>query len=186
MANTDGRDTLPSNEYANVVNGTPVHPTIPQTPEGNASFDEFGTPQESHHEIPPTDCGENPLNSPTASPLAKVLFDTPSASTTEGTDKISGPTETLATPLMNRTQPKPATSPRAITLAQRMKYNEPYFDEGYDSDGEMGPHSFVVEEEGQQDYDEGALPTAPPLQEQQPAVAVPEEALTEVPDVPDK
>jgi hypothetical protein len=173
MADTDGRDTLPSNQHPNVLNGTPVHPTIPQTPEGNASFDEFGTPQESHHGIPPTDCDETPHTSPAASPMAKVLFDTPSASTTEGTDKISGPTETLATPPMNRSQPKPGTSPRAINLAQRMKYNEPYFEEGYDSDGEIGPHSFVVEEEGEQDFDEGALPSAPPVQ-QPVAVAVPE------------
>ena len=157
MANTDGRDTLPSNEYANVLNGTPVHPTIPETLEGNASFDEFGTPQEEYHETPPTDCGENPPNNPTASPLAKVLFNTPSASTTEGTDEISGPTETPATPPINRTQPKPATSPRAINIARCNKYNEPYFVEGYDSDGEIGPHSFVVEEEGMQDCDEGAL-----------------------------
>jgi hypothetical protein len=186
MADTDGTDTLPSNEYANVLNGTPVHPAIPQTPEGNASFDEFGTPQESHHEIPPTDCGETPPNNPNASPLAKVLFDTPSASTTEGTDKISGPTETLATPPLNRTQPKPATSPRAINLARRMKYNEPYFEEGYDSDGEIGPHSFVVEEEGEQDFDEGALPSAPPAQQQQPlSVAVPEDT-TEVLAVSDE
>jgi hypothetical protein len=65
--------------------------------------------------------------------------------------------------------------------------NKPNFDKGYNSDGEIGPHSFVLEEEGQQDYDEGALPTAPPVQQQQPAlVAVPEETLTEVLDVLDK
>jgi hypothetical protein len=68
-----------------------MHPTIPQTPEENALFNEFGTPQESHNEIPPTDCdGETPPNNQTASPLAKVLLDAPSASTTEGTDNYQG------------------------------------------------------------------------------------------------
>jgi hypothetical protein len=68
-----------------------------------------------------------------------------------------------------------------------MKYNNPYFDEGYNSDGEIGPHSFVVEEEGQQKYDEGPLTTAPPVEEQQPAsVPVPSETLTKVPDVSDE
>jgi hypothetical protein len=100
MADTDDRDTLPSNDYVNVFNGTPMHPTIPQTPEGNASFDEFGTPQGPNHEIPPTGCGRTPPYNPATSPLAKVLFDTPFASTT-GTDKTSGPTETLASAQMN-------------------------------------------------------------------------------------
>ena len=84
---------------------------------------------------------------------------------------------------MNRSQPKPAASPRAINLAQRMKY-EPYFEEGYDSDGEIGPHSFVVEEEREQDFDEGALPSAPPVQ-QPVLVAVPEDT-TEVLDALDE
>jgi hypothetical protein len=57
-----------------------------------------------------------------------------------------------------------------------MKYNEPRFEEGYDSDGEIGPHSFVVEEEGEQDYEEEDLPSAPPV-----SVSV----TVTVPEVPD-
>jgi hypothetical protein len=45
-----------------------------------------------------------------------------------------------------------------------MKYNKPYFEEGYESDGEIGPRSFVVEAEGEQDFDEDALPSVPPVQ----------------------
>ena len=65
-----------------------------------------------------------------------------------------------------------------------MKYNEPKFDEGYDSDGEIGPHSFVVEEDREQDYEEEDLPSAPPV-EQPILVPVPEDT-TEVPDVSEK
>jgi hypothetical protein len=88
--------------------------TIPQTPNGNASMDEFGTPQESHNKIPWTDCAGPAPTTPTDPPLAKVLFDNPSGATTEGTCQISGPTDLVGTPPMNRYQPKPATSPHAI------------------------------------------------------------------------
>jgi hypothetical protein len=46
-----------------------------------------------------------------------------------------------------------------------MKNNEPRFEEGYDSDGEIGPHSFVIGEEREQDYEEEGLPSASPVQQ---------------------
>jgi hypothetical protein len=115
---------------------------------------------------------EGPPNNPTNTPVAKVLFNNPSGPNIEGTEKISSPTETVSTPPMWRQQPKPATSPHAINLARQMKYNEPKFEDGHDSDGELAPHSFVVEEEGVQDYDDDELPSSPPVIQQ--TVLVPE------------
>jgi hypothetical protein len=181
MADTVGRDTLSSNEYTNILHGIQEHTPIPQTPWEEASLDEFGTPQESHLEIRRTDCAEGAPNNTTDKPLAKVLFGTPPVAITEGTHKISGPTETLATPPMNRSQPKPTVSPRAINLARTMEDNEHKFEQGYDSDGEIGPHSFVLEEEGVQDFEEEDLPCAPPG-EQQSSVPVTGDT-EEVPDM---
>jgi hypothetical protein len=172
MADTDGIDTLSSKGYTDVLHGIEEHPTIPQTPREKASPDEFRTPQESHDEIRPTDCAGTAPTTPSVEHLAKVLFDTPSGTTTEGRDKVSAPTENVSTPPMNRSQPQPAPSPRAINLAQGMKQNEPSFEDGYDSDGEIGPHSFVVEEEGVQDYEEDDLPSAPPVAQPPVLVAV--------------
>jgi hypothetical protein len=124
MKDTYGRDTISSKEYTNILHVIEEHATMPQTPEGNASLlDEFETPQESHDVIPWTDCAETAPNNPTDTPLVKLLFDNPSGASTEGTDKISGPTETVMAPPMNRSQPKPtSTSPHNINLAQQMKY----------------------------------------------------------------
>jgi hypothetical protein len=182
MADTDGRDNRPSNEYTSDLNGIEEDVTIPQTPDGSASFADFETAEESHDEIPRTDCAGTAPSTPTNQSLAKVLFDTPSGGTTEGSDKIAGPTETLATPPRNRSQPMPAPSPRAINLAKGMKQNEANFEDGYDSDGEIGPHSFVVEEEGVQDYEEDDLPSGPTLAQPPVLVAV-QENPAEDPDV---
>jgi hypothetical protein len=109
-SDTDGRDNPPSNKYSSDLNGIKEDVTIPQTPDGSASFADFGTPEESHDEIPRTDGSGTAPTTPTNQSLAKVLFDTPSGGTTEGSDKIAGPTETLATPPRSQSQPLPAPS----------------------------------------------------------------------------
>ena len=49
-------------------------------------------------------------------------------------------------------------SPRARNLAETFQQREVRFDEGYDSEGELGPFSSVVEIEGKQVAEEEALP----------------------------
>ena len=45
-------------------------------------------------------------------------------------------------------------SPRAKHLALMLRRNESRFENGYDSDGQIGPFNFMEEVEGPQDYEE--------------------------------
>jgi hypothetical protein len=67
-------------------------------------------------------------------------------------------TDLLKTPQRRRGNTIMTPSPRARNLATTFQQREVRFDEGYDSEGELGPFSSVVEIEGKQDFDEEALP----------------------------
>jgi hypothetical protein len=51
-------------------------------------------------------------------------------------------------------QPEVFRSPEAKKIAHVIKLNEDQFEQGYDSDGEIGPFFDAIKEEGVQDYDD--------------------------------
>ena len=72
----------------------------------------------------------------------------------EGTLMISTMAKGLKTPEKTTTMALNTPSPRARDLASMMKRNESGFENGYDSDGQMGPFNNMEVVEGPQDFDE--------------------------------
>ena len=71
-----------------------------------------------------------------------------------GTLMISTMEKVLETPEKTTTVPLNTPSPRAKKLALMMKRNESGFENGYDSDGQMGPSNNMEVVKGPQDFDE--------------------------------
>jgi hypothetical protein len=74
-----------------------------------------------------------------------------SCKATTATDHLKTPQKTHGDPIMT-------PSPCARNLAETFQQREVRFNEGYNSEGELGPFSSVVEIEGKQDFEEEALP----------------------------
>jgi hypothetical protein len=138
----------------NTQGDTPAAPEVRET----GSPDEFCTPLQDLAPRKTTDDGENGKSDGTDKTLSKVLFTNPSEHNELVGANATRLEATPETPTMRRPQPQTNDSPCARNLADVMKRTRHTFEEGYDSDGEIGPFSHVVEEEGPQIFDEDALP----------------------------
>ena len=140
--------------------------TIPEGVEAGSLLEPISLRPKSD-EIPPSDA----TKMPTMADLAVVNI----TNTTNSTSVLGGPTqdtnkETDEVSLGSKAKKKRKTlptsvgttpSPKAKNLAH-LRPNEDGFEQGYDSDGHMGPFNYCLEIEGEQDYDEDEAPTGGP------------------------
>jgi hypothetical protein len=162
MADTQQQHLLNSVELNQVLSDTNEDtPTAPEFRQPGSS-DEFLTPLQEVVPRKTTHDGENSQSDGPKSPVSKLLFTNGSEHSELVVASVARLEDIPVTPTMRRCQPQAHPSPCARNLADDMKRNRDRFDEGYDSDGEIGPFSNVLQDEGPQIFDEDALPNNQP------------------------
>ena len=146
----------------------------------NEDLSEFGTPLNTF-EAPKTpnitDNGDYGASTAAQVKTSRVLFTDAATDTQVHCPKITAICDVNKTPDHVPKQPDLGSSPRARNIARTIELHEPGFENGYDSDGDIGPFWDAIEDEGEQEE---------PLYEEEEATLVAKEASIEVIDDNDK
>ena len=148
----------PTNEGNGMLYCNPTEENVSESPALGASlvakFDSAVSNMGS--ENPPIE--ENTAQIPKTCITAGSVLHGSSSKGIEGSGVAARATNQCRTSKKTRGDPIMTPSPRARNLADTFQQQEVRFSDGYDSDGELGPFSSVVEIEGKQDFEEEALP----------------------------
>jgi hypothetical protein len=163
MADAAGRKPLSSEDYHSVLTGTQPNTSVGPDLGEPVDVDDFYSPAGTVSDVPNGAATSITTNEGNDTDPTRVLFNTSSNVNNEATPKVTVPAEVNKSPEKPMNRPELFKSPQAKKIASNMKRYESRFEEGYDSDGSIGPFYDAVAEEGEQDYDdddeipEGAL-----------------------------
>jgi hypothetical protein len=155
---TDNVLYSPSNESAGMIHCNPLEDTVAESPVVRTRLvAKFDSAQENagskdstvteNSLPPPKKCLQNVS---VLQQLSSVDEEAP-CKTTRAKDHVKTPSKTSGGTMTTQ-------SPRARNLAQLFQQRKTRFQDGYNSDGKLGPFSSVVDLEGVQDFEEDALP----------------------------
>ena len=154
MADATDSKPLASNDYHGVVTGNPTNTSDGSDLGEPVDLDGFYSPAGTLNDVQ-NDAETGITTKPSNKiDLQRVLFMGASMDNNKATPTVTAPTEVNKCPEKPMEQPELFRSPPAKNIARNIKRYESRFEEGYDSNGSIGPFYDAVAEEGEQDFDD--------------------------------
>jgi hypothetical protein len=151
MADDDPTSSLPASQYAQVLAGITPNRACEVDSEESDGFDEFSTPLGTQTEAEIGCVAGTSTEKKKKANLSKVLFINGATTNGEGSQKTSASESAQKTAKGPLLQPEVFRSPERKKIA---RVNERRFEQGYDSDGDIGPFYDAIDSEWGQDYDD--------------------------------
>ena len=151
MSDDDPTSPLPASQYAEVLAGNIQNSVCEVDSDESDGIEDFSTPIGTQTEAEIGGVASTPAENKKKANLSKVLFSNGATTNGEGTQKTSASESCQKTAEGPLLQPEVFRSPERKKIA---RVNESRFEQGYDSDGDIGPFYDAIDSEGEQDYDD--------------------------------